>query len=121
LPKSLSTYQRDAKNWAKEAPHFGSLIAYGDLACAYWPVPPTGRPAPLHATGAPPILVIGTTRDPATPYSWAKALASQLDSGVLLSYNGDGHTVYGEGSGCVDRIGNAYLISLKVPTDGTRC
>jgi pimeloyl-ACP methyl ester carboxylesterase len=122
LPKTLSTYQRDAKAWAADAPHFGPLIAFGDLACAYWPVPPTGRPAPLTAKGAPPILVIGTTRDPATPYAWAVALARQLTSGVLLSYNGDGHTVYGDGSSsCVDRIGNAYLISLKVPTDGSRC
>jgi pimeloyl-ACP methyl ester carboxylesterase len=121
LPKSLSTYQRDAQAWKKEAPHFGSLLAFGDLACAYWPLPPTGRPAPLTAKGAPPILVIGTTRDPATPYAWATALARQLSSGVLLTYNGDGHTVYGEGSGCVNRIGDAYLINLKVPKDGTRC
>jgi pimeloyl-ACP methyl ester carboxylesterase len=122
LPKTLSTYQRDAQAWAAQAPHFGALIAFGDLACAYWRVPPSGRPGPLTAKGAPPILVIGTTRDPATPYAWAKALASQLTSGVLLSYNGDGHTVYGDGaSSCVDRIGNAYLINLTVPVDGSRC
>jgi pimeloyl-ACP methyl ester carboxylesterase len=121
LPKTLSTYQRDAVAWRKEAPHFGPLIAFGDLACSFWPVPPTGRPAPLTAKGAPPILVIGTTRDPATPYNWARALAGQLTSGVLLSYDGDGHTVYGEGSRCVDRIGDAYLINLTVPKDGTRC
>ena len=77
---------------------------------------------PLHARGAPPILVIGTTRDPATPYVDAQHLASELASGVLLSYDGDGHTIYGTGAnGCVDRIGNAYLLSLTVPRAGTLC
>src|SRR5699024_4404008 len=50
----------------------------------------------------PPIVVIGTTRDPATPHEWADALSEQLDSGVLISYDGDGHTAYGGVSACVD-------------------
>ena len=65
--------------------------------------------------------MVGTTRDPATPYRWARALASDLSSGVLLGWNGDGHTAYGEGSACVDTIVNRYLISLKVPRSGTVC
>jgi TAP-like protein len=83
-------------------------------------VPAAPLPA-IKAAGAPPILVVGTTRDPATPYRWAQALASDLSSDVLLGWNGDGHTAYGEGSACVDTIVNAYLISLKVPRDGTLC
>ena len=80
------------------------------------------RPAPGHnRRGAPPILVVGTTRDPATPYRWAQALAGDLSSGVLLGWNGDGHTAYGQGSACVDTIVNDYLFSLKVPRGGTVC
>ena len=52
------------------------------------------RPRRLRAEGAAPIVVIGTTRDPATPYAWAVALADQLESGVLVTYEGDGHTGY---------------------------
>jgi pimeloyl-ACP methyl ester carboxylesterase len=121
-PTSLTTYQRDAVSWARESPHYGVFAAWGSLPCAYWPVPPVTKAAPLRAHGAPPILVIGTLRDPATPYVDAQRLADELDSGVLLTYDGDGHTVYGDGqSGCVDRIGNAYLLHLTVPQPGTRC
>jgi pimeloyl-ACP methyl ester carboxylesterase len=121
-PRSLSAYEKDAAAWAKESPHFGAYEAWSLLPCAYWPRPAVIKNMPLHAHGAPPILVIGTSRDPATPFVDAQHLASELDSGVLLSYDGDGHTVYGDGeSGCVDRIGNAYLLNLTVPKAGTKC
>jgi hypothetical protein len=75
----------------------------------------------IRAAGAPPILVVGTLRDPATPYRWAQALTRDLSSGVLLGWNGDGHTAYGEGSSCVDTIVNDYFVSLKVPSSGMVC
>ncbi|MFL6240586.1 MAG: alpha/beta hydrolase [Actinomycetes bacterium] len=121
-PRALSAYEHDASVWGQESPHFGAYEAWALLPCAYWPVPAVIKNMPLHAHGAPPILVIGTSRDPATPYVDAVNLAKELDSGVLLSYDGDGHTVYGFGkSSCVDRIGNDYLLDLKVPRPGTRC
>jgi pimeloyl-ACP methyl ester carboxylesterase len=119
-PRSLASWRAAASAATRVAPLFGPTIVWGNLPCAYWPVPS----APLSATnaaGAPPVLVVGTTRDPATPYRWARALAADLSSGVLLSWNGDGHTAYGEGSACVDTIVNAYLISLTVPRSGTLC
>ena len=119
-PRSLAAWQAEASAAARAAPLFGPPIVWGNLPCAYWPVPPAPRPA-FKAAGAGPILVVGTTRDPATPYRWAQALAADLSSGVLLGRNGDGHTAYGEGSACVDQIVNAYLISLKVPQSGTVC
>jgi hypothetical protein len=76
---------------------------------------------PLRAAGAPPILVVGTTRDPATPYRWAQALARSLKSGVLLGWNGDGHTAYLSGSSCVDTAVDRYLITLSPPRNGTVC
>ena len=121
-PRNLAAYEKDASTWGKESPHFGAYEAWSLLPCAYWPVPAVTQAVPLRAKGAPPILVIGTSRDPATPYVDAQRLAKELDSGVLLSYDGDGHTVYGDGeSGCVDRIGDAYLLHLTLPQPGTRC
>jgi len=119
-PRSLAPWQAAASAAERAAPLFGASDVWGNLPCAYWPVPPAPS-VKIKAAGAPPILVVGTTRDPATPYRWARALASDLSSGVLLGWNGDGHTAYGEGSACVDTIVNRYLISLKVPRSGTVC
>ncbi|HXO24338.1 MAG TPA: alpha/beta hydrolase [Streptosporangiaceae bacterium] len=119
-PRTLAAWQSAASAAAKAAPMFGAALVWGSLTCAYWPVASYPQPR-LKAAGAPPILVVGTLRDPATPYRWAQAMAGDLASGVLLGWNGDGHTAYGEGSACVDAIVNAYLIDLAVPRSGTVC
>ncbi|MFI1014179.1 alpha/beta hydrolase [Streptomyces sp. NPDC020965] len=105
----------------KASPVFGRGFAWAALNCAYWPTPATGEPHRIEAKGAAPILVVGTTRDPATPYAWSRGLADQLASGTLLTYDGDGHTAYGRGSDCVDTAINAYLLEGTVPANGTRC
>jgi pimeloyl-ACP methyl ester carboxylesterase len=120
FPRSLTAWQAAARQATQAAPLFGAPIVWGNLACAYWPVKSDPLPA-IRAAGAPPILVVGTLRDPATPYRWAQALSSDLSSGVLLGWNGDGHTAYGEGSSCVDTIVNDYFVSLKVPRSGMVC
>ncbi len=119
-PRTLGPWQSAASAAARAAPMFGAAIVWGSLACAYWPVPSYPQPR-IRAAGAPPILVVGTLRDPATPYRWAQALSGDLASGVLLGWNGDGHTAYGEGSSCVDTIVDQYLIDLAVPRSGTVC
>ncbi|XMA38027.1 alpha/beta hydrolase [Streptomyces albogriseolus] len=105
----------------KASPVFGEGLAWASLNCAYWPVRATGEAQRIEAKGAAPIVVVGTTRDPATPYRWAEALAGQLESARLLTYEGDGHTAYGRGSSCVDSAINTYLIDGTPPTDGKRC
>jgi pimeloyl-ACP methyl ester carboxylesterase len=120
-PRNLAAYQADAAQQAVESPHFGAASAFSGLPCAYWSVPPVDTPRPLPAHGSAPILVIGTTRDPATPLVWAKALARQFESARLLTFEGDGHTVYGDGVSCVDKAGNSYLIDLRLPPVGKRC
>jgi len=75
----------------------------------------------MKAAGAPPIVVVGTTRDPATPYPWAVALSQQLQSGVLVSRDGDGHTGFQQGNTCVDDAVEGYLVRGKVPRDGLSC
>jgi pimeloyl-ACP methyl ester carboxylesterase len=120
-PRKVSAYTALAHRLAGRDPHFGAAIAYGSMTCAFWPVKPVERPRQVHAKGAPPILVIGTTHDPATPYVWARALAGQLDSGRLLTYDGDGHTAYGRGDPCVDGAADSYLVTTKAPPAGKRC
>jgi pimeloyl-ACP methyl ester carboxylesterase len=105
----------------QQSPVFGPFIAWGNLPCNYWPVQPTSQAGPIAAPGAPPILVIGTTRDPATPYQWAKSVASELESGVFLSRDGDGHTTFAANNSCVDEAVTNYMVDGTSPAKGTRC
>ncbi|MFF5568122.1 alpha/beta hydrolase [Streptomyces sp. NPDC012623] len=108
-------------SFEKASPVFGRNLAWASLNCAYWPTEATGAPHRIEAKGAAPILVVGTTRDPATPYKWARSLADQLSSGTLLTYNGDGHTAYGRGSDCIDTAINTYLVEGTPPTAAKKC
>ncbi|HSE09164.1 MAG TPA: alpha/beta hydrolase [Nocardioidaceae bacterium] len=105
----------------KASPTFGAIFAYGLSSCEQWPVDGMRNPGKLTAEGAEPILVIGTSRDPATPLEWAEALASQLDSGVLVARDGDGHTGYNAGNQCVDDVVESYLVSGEVPESDVSC
>lgn len=124
LPPAFTTQEQVRKavpDFEKASPVFGEGLAWSSLNCAHWPIKATGKPHRIEAKGAAPIVVVGTVRDPATPYRWAKALASQLSSGRLLTYEGDGHTAYGRGSRCIDSTINAYLLKGTPPTEGKRC
>ena len=105
---------------AEEAPHFGEPIVNDYVRCALWPVEEEPM-TEITAPDAPPILVVSTTGDPATPYEAGVRTAERLESGVLLTYDGDGHTVVGNGVDCIDDIVVAYLVDLEVPEDGTTC
>jgi hypothetical protein len=105
----------------KASPTFGKDFAFSLSTCAAWPIKTHAKPRALHAKGAPPIVVMGTTRDPATPIEWARGLASELDSGVLVVRNGDGHTGYNQGNTCADEAVENYLVADKVPKNGLVC
>jgi pimeloyl-ACP methyl ester carboxylesterase len=117
---SISTLEADAPAAKTAAPVFGVQNLYSEMECAVWPVPASGHPAAIRASGSPPILVVGSTGDPATPYSWAQGLAAQLDRGFLLTRTGDGHTGYPY-STCVRNYVDKYLTDLTLPPAGTRC
>jgi pimeloyl-ACP methyl ester carboxylesterase len=124
LPPALAdpaAVDRALPSFTRTSPHFGANLAWSSLICGYWPIAPTGSAHRITATGSAPILVVGTTRDPATPYAWAQSLADQLDSGTLLTYDGDGHTAYGRGSDCIDTAVNRYLLEGDVPAAGKKC
>lgn len=93
----------------------------GPDPCEVWPYPPTGTRGEITAEGAGPIVVVGTTNDPATPYEWSESLANQLEEGVLITRVGEGHTGYNKGNTCVDQAVEAFLIDDVVPQDGLRC
>ncbi len=99
-------------------PRFGAAIGWSGLPCGSWPVPP----APVTVAppaGAPPVVVVGTTRDPATPYAWAVRLAQRLPGSVLLTRDGDGHTAYGaDAPECLRRPVDQYLLTGRLPDPG---
>lgn len=109
------------------APAFGTSLSLGPptydgsngAACALWPLrtPPSSWTGNYRASGAPPILVVGNTGDPSTPYSQAVQLAATLDRGALLTLVGEGHTSYGRSS-CIDDRVDGYLLDLRVPRPG---
>jgi pimeloyl-ACP methyl ester carboxylesterase len=112
---------RYVARFEKASPTFGAAFAYGLSACANWPVRSGTTAGAIEAKGAAPILVVGTTRDPATPLVWAEQLADQLESGVLVRRDGDGHTGYRAGNACVDRTVEQYLVSGTVPPSEVDC
>ena len=120
-PSDLESMKASAAEIEAAAPTIGYYFSYGGVVCAQWPVPEAGGLDSYAAEGAAPILVIGTTNDPATPYAWAESLSALLSSGVLLTYEGEGHTAYGRSNECVDDAVDTYLLTGEAPADGTRC
>jgi hypothetical protein len=84
-----------------------------------WKAPRTPLPE-RDAEGSTPMLVVGTQGDPVTPLQGAVDMAEDLTSGVLLRWQGSGHTAYPK-TDCVTAAVNAYLIDLAAPADGTTC
>jgi pimeloyl-ACP methyl ester carboxylesterase len=119
--RSLPQVEADARAWLAKYPPLGDTVAWSSLGCSVWPRKPVIAPQRLTAPGAPPILVVGTTGDPATPYEWARSLAGQLGKGVLVTFEGDGHTAYRRGSRCVDTTVEDYLVAGTVPTADVTC
>jgi pimeloyl-ACP methyl ester carboxylesterase len=120
-PKDLSYYDSESRRLSAIAPTWGPYLARGRLPCAYWPVPPNNAPKKVTAAGSGPIVVVGTTRDPATPYKWAQALSAELENGNLITFDGDGHTAYTRSNSCVNDAVDAYLLEGIVPPAGLKC
>ena len=120
--------QGDVTSWEKEhhqilqsSPTFGASLSNQDARCQAWGHNGTRKPAPIHAKGAAPILVVGTTGDPATPYVWSQAMAEQLESGRLLTWEGNGHTAYGRSGHCIHNAVDTYLTSGTMPVPDLTC
>jgi hypothetical protein len=122
-PRDVDAYlDRGAREWADHA-HFWSHFAYAEIPFALWPIQDEDAyegPFTVDPSSPTP-LVIGTTYDPATPYSLAEGMVRALGNARLLTMEGDGHTAYGRNSACVDSATVSYLIESTLPAEGTVC
>jgi pimeloyl-ACP methyl ester carboxylesterase len=120
--RTVDQYKADAKEFAVKAPIFGPYIAFAGVHCQFLPQPSTQRaPNTLTEIKTVPIIVIGTIRDPATPYAWSVSLAKIFTGSRLISLDGDGHTGHGRGSACVDDAVDAFLLKGTLPTANLSC
>jgi hypothetical protein len=125
-PTDLAGTRATMDTIAAAAPTIGAIFSYSDwvqvsIACQNWPYKNVLQPAEIHAKGAAPIMVVGTTDDPATPYTGAVSLAKQLDSGFLVTRKGEGHTAYASGNNCIDDTVDAFLTKGTVPAKDPLC
>lgn len=109
-----------AKAAGRASPRFGEAIVTDYLRCVDWPVPADPLTA-VTAPGTPPILVMSTTGDPATPYEAGVNVARTLESGVLITFDGDGHGALLARNSCINALFATYVVDLNVPADGTTC
>ncbi|MFM1983691.1 MAG: hypothetical protein RL723_126 [Actinomycetota bacterium] len=104
------------------SPTLGRYWQFGALSCEQWPFPVASHPDSYSAKGSDPILVVGTTGDPATPYNQAVSLANKvLSNGRLVTFNGEGHTAYGQENACVNQAVDDYFIKNVVPDEDPNC
>ncbi|MDH6619250.1 pimeloyl-ACP methyl ester carboxylesterase [Streptomyces sp. SAI-135] len=121
---TLAEAKRLLPEFERISPVFGPFLGWDAAGwCHDWPVPGQYETPEVSAPDAAPVLVIGNTGDPATPYEGARRMADELGQGVgvELTWKGEGHGAYGNGSDCVDSTVNAYLLKGTVPKDGKVC
>ncbi|MFE5912513.1 alpha/beta hydrolase [Streptomyces wedmorensis] len=119
-PRDAEAYWKALARADEAAGRYGTSTVTAALTCKDWPTT-TRKPHRVNAPGIPPVLVVGTTGDAATPYEEAASLASQFPGGALLTYEGFGHTAYGRSNSCVTRHVDGYLIDLRTVPAGTTC
>jgi pimeloyl-ACP methyl ester carboxylesterase len=119
---NIFSMRRQNSALLEAAPTLGRYWQFGALRCESWPFEVKQSPDSYKATGAPTILVVGTTGDPATPYAQAQSLAGEiLDDAFLLTYDGEGHTIYGQQVDCVDDVVDKFFITAKLPATDPYC
>lgn len=120
VPSDIASYDQLGPTLSNLSALFGPALQYAGISCSDWPVKPNRPASPLTADGAPPILLIGGTSDPATPYASAQAVSKEIAGSVLLTRIGYGHGSYFQ-STCVEEATDAYLIDLRLPVPNTVC
>ncbi|MFD6028086.1 alpha/beta hydrolase [Streptomyces griseoluteus] len=123
-PRYTPTYiQSRLPGFRGASPVFGDYLAWGMAGCTDWAVPGAADHPDVHAPGSAPILVVGNTGDPATPYKGARAMADALGKGVAveLTYKGQGHGAYDSKNKCVQKAVNDYLLTGRTPKPDTVC
>jgi len=116
-----ASMRTEAAELDRVAPTFGPEMSYGGTSCNKWPFKSTRERGPIAAKGSAPIVVVGTTNDPATPYVWAQNLAKELQHGYLITHKGEGHTAYNKSNSCVNTAVDDFFISNAVPLTDPHC
>jgi pimeloyl-ACP methyl ester carboxylesterase len=123
--RSVEKTKEDAKRFTDAAPVFGPYLAYTNISCKYLTPPTkdklTRTTNKITSIKTAPVIVIGTTRDPATPYEWSVGLHQIFKNSKLISLDADGHTGQGRGSACVDEAVDSYLLKGISPQKDLRC
>jgi pimeloyl-ACP methyl ester carboxylesterase len=119
-PPAAPGLQAAAREWSRgvAVPEMAKAMSWGNAPCTSWFAHSPTAPTAVGSDTSAPILIIGTTYDPATPYAWSQALNRQLPTSRLLTYRGDGHTAYGDTNVCVDDITDRYLLTAETPESG---
>jgi pimeloyl-ACP methyl ester carboxylesterase len=117
----LKGLRQNASQFAQKSrvPELARAMSWGNAPCSAWFEHSSIKPAPASTTTQAPILIIGTTFDPATPVAWARSLNRQLPTSSLLTFVGDGHTAYLSGSRCVDQVVGQFLLTGLAPKSKT--
>jgi pimeloyl-ACP methyl ester carboxylesterase len=119
--ETVSTFKKGVAEFTDRAPIFGPYLAYAGLACRYFPNLSSVEQIEVKSLKTKPILIVGTTRDPATPYKWAQSLAKIFEGSILITLDGDGHAGHGRGSTCVDSAVDRYLLTGATPKSELFC
>ena len=119
--ETISEVKNGVAEFTQKAPIFGPYLAYAGLLCRYFPNLSSVEKIKISKLKTDPILIVGTTRDPATPYKWAKALTEIFEGSTLITLDGDGHTGHGRGSTCVDSAVDRYLLTGVTPKSPLYC
>ena len=113
--------EAQADQLREAAPYTARPSGDGDLVCMNWPYPPKLNKGPVRGEGANPVVILGTTGDPATPYNWSVSLNEQLENSVLLTLVGEGHLAYDERVTCINDPVDTYFATGDLPEDGITC
>ena len=113
--------EAQAEQLREAAPYTARPSGDGDLVCMNWPYPPKLNKGPVRGEGANPVVILGTTGDPATPYNWSVSLNEQLENSVLLTLVGEGHLAYDERVTCINDPVDTYFVTGDLPEDGLTC
>lgn len=121
-PSEMEAMTAENERLLEVAPTLGRYWQFGGLRCEMWPFESIPELPDYSAKGSPTIMVIGTTGDPATPYSQAVSLAKEvLSNGFLVTYNGEGHTIYGQSVSCIDDVVDEFFLSGELPPKDPQC
>lgn len=111
----------DQAVFKSKSPIFGPYLSFASLSCKYWEAKPKLPTVDLNRISTSPILIIGVTQDPATPYKWAQTLAKSFRNAELLTLKGEGHTGHNRGNKCIDSAVDIYFLTGNIPSKGLFC